>query len=219
MMWRLFRTSVTVQTRERLGLIGVFFFSLLTIVLFNLVLSASVGREELSMAAIVWISTLLGGTLQINRTFDSERTNAVLDGFRLVPGAVTRLYLIKFFFNVVITTLVMVFSTAAAIIFFNASSDIVSPTFFVPMVLGVVGYCAVGTTFSGMVVAHHKKDMLLPAISYPIVLPIVLAVIQCYPTGGDIRDLLSGVWLPLVIVFDLVYVAAGFMVFETLVEE
>jgi heme exporter protein B len=79
--------------------------------------------------------------------------------------------------------------------------------------LGLLGLTAVGTTFSTMVMVHHKRDILLPTIFYPLIAPLSIIVIKAM--AGDVNAV---AWMKLLLAFDVIYVTASVLVFDKMME-
>jgi len=88
------------------------------------------------------------------------------------------------------------------------------------ILLGSIGYVAVGTLLASMAVQTRTRDVLLPILLFPLVIPVMIAAVKA-STGFlegiamvDIRP-----WLNLLVVYDIIFVAVAFMVFDFVVEE
>lgn len=198
--------------RDRKGMISVFFFTALVSLLLFLGLGFRNIPGEAIIPVVVWLSTFFGGTLQLNRTFDCECEELVMEGLRLVPGAVGRVYLSKFFLNTIMLFLVTVFAAFFTGLLFNYFQGF---GFLLPIALGSVGMSALGTSLSSMVMGHHKKDILLPALLYPLMVPVVISVIKAMTAGMEA----SFPWMRIIIIFDIVYLSVSYMLFESMMDE
>ncbi len=88
------------------------------------------------------------------------------------------------------------------------------------VLLGSIGYIAVGTLLSSMAVQTRTRDMLLPILLFPVVIPLIVAAVKA--SSGFIQALpMSDItpWLNLLIVYDVVFLAVAWMVFDFVVEE
>jgi len=162
----------------------------------------------------VYVSAIVfGGTLQLNRTYDFERDEAVLDGMRLIEGMAAPFYLSKFFVNLVMLIIIGLFSSVLSAFLFNAPLYQEWARLLWPLLLGIVGLAALGTSCSTMVMTLHKRDILLPAIFYPLLMPLSIAVIKAMGDGVD-----TNVWLKILFAFDVIFVTASLLVFEKIME-
>lgn len=200
--------------RQQHLLVSLLLFSALVIMLVYFGLEALDVKPPSIVPPVIWLACVFGGTLQLNRTFDFERDEDVLDGMRLIEGVATPFYLSKLAVNLAMLLIIAFFSAfVAALIFdysiFSNAGDIV-----LPLALGIIGIASVGTTFSTMVMVHHKRDILLPTIFYPLLAPLSIAVIKSMDHGGT--DAMS--WFKILLAFDIIYVTASLLVFDSLME-
>lgn len=198
--------------RDKRGVVSVFFFTALVSLILFFGLGSLKIEKGIVLPIIIWLSTFFGGTLQLNRTFDYEREESVMEGLKMLPNVMSNIYLSKFIINTIALFTVLIFATFFSCILFNYSENF---SFLLPISLGALGMSAIGTTFSSMVMSHHKKDIILPTLLYPLMVPIVIAVIKAM--SATVVDNLP--WLKIIIAFDVVYVTASYMMFESIVEE
>ncbi|RPI78210.1 MAG: cytochrome C biogenesis protein, partial [Chloroflexi bacterium] len=94
------------------------------------------------------------------------------------------------------------------------------PGLLLVIVLGSIGYVSVGTLLASMAVQTRSREMLLPILLFPLVIPVLIAAVKA--SGGflEMRPL-EEIWpyLNLLIVYDVIFVAASYMVFDYVVEE
>jgi heme exporter protein B len=86
--------------------------------------------------------------------------------------------------------------------------------------LGSIGYVAVGTLLAAMVVQTRTRDILLPILLFPVVIPVLIAAVKAssgFLQGIPMADIWP--WLNLLIVYDIIFTAVAFMVFDYIVEE
>jgi heme exporter protein B len=88
------------------------------------------------------------------------------------------------------------------------------------IVLGTLGFAGVGTLFSAMAVHTRAREVLLPIMLFPVIIPVMLAAVRLTATILDGLPLAeSQNWLALLVVFDLIFVAASVILFDFVVEE
>jgi len=88
------------------------------------------------------------------------------------------------------------------------------------ILLGSIGYVAVGTLLAAMVVQTRTRDILLPILLFPVVIPVLIAAVKA--SSGFLQGIpMAGIWpwLNLLIVYDIIFTAVAFMVFDYIVEE
>jgi ABC-type transport system involved in cytochrome c biogenesis permease component len=86
------------------------------------------------------------------------------------------------------------------------------------LLLGTAGFAAVAALFGASLGRARSRDVLLPLLVYPIVMPVLIA-----GTRGTVAVLVgsdpavAAFWLKFLLVFDAVFVSLGVWVFEPLV--
>jgi heme exporter protein B len=100
------------------------------------------------------------------------------------------------------------------------NTNLFQPGLLLVILLGSVGYVAVGTLLASMAVQTRTRDVLLPILLFPVVVPVLIAAVKAsagYLTGAPMTDILP--WLNLLIAYDVIFTAIAFMVFDYVVEE
>ena len=95
-----------------------------------------------------------------------------------------------------------------------------TPGFLLVVLLGSIGYVAVGTLLATMVVQVRTRDILLPILLFPLTLPVVISAVKAgygFLQGIPMAEIAP--WLNLLIVYNLIFIAIAFMVFDFVVEE
>jgi heme exporter protein B len=88
------------------------------------------------------------------------------------------------------------------------------------IVLGTVGYAAVGTLFSTMAVNTRAREVMLPILLLPVSVPVFISAVNAtgaFLAGDPLSD--AAAWLRLLIAYDAVIIAVSFMTFDFVVEE
>ena len=112
-------------------------------------------------------------------------------------------------------TPVNVYNTAA-----NAPTPSSGNSHLKNLIIGSIGYTAVGTLLSAMAVQTRTRDVLLPILLFPIAVPVLLASVKASNgllAGAEFAEVLTP--LNILIVYDIVFIAVAFMVFDFVVEE
>jgi heme exporter protein B len=79
---------------------------------------------------------------------------------------------------------------------------------------------AVGTLLSTMSVQTRTREVLLPILLFPVAIPVLLAAVKASNgllAGAEFSEVL--IPLNILIVYDIVFIAVAFMVFDFVVEE
>lgn len=211
------------ESRLSRGSIAVFmklgFFALLLTILFYIALSQRMSEASGQAAQVAWIILVIGSILQCNRSFDSERHGSVLDGLRMIPNAISSLYVAKCLANMIALWILLGFLSLILLVFFNLPLEKLDASFFLPAGFGIIGLTAIGTLFSGMVRLHRSRDIVLPILLVPIILPLALMVSRWYADVAAGEGLWDVPWGHLVAATDLLFVACAWLLFPSVVKE
>ncbi len=197
---------------------AMFVFALLSVVIFQFAFDLRIDNARQVVPGVLWVSITFAGILGLNRSFVLEKDKGSLEGLLLTPVDRGAIYLGKMLANLVFIVVVEVFIIPLSSIFFNV--PLWMPQILLAVVLGTIGFAAVGTVFSAMSVNTRAREVLLPILLLPVIVPVLIAGVRI--TGGVLDGQTLGElrnWLQLLIVFDVLYLAASFLTFDFVVEE
>ncbi len=98
--------------------------------------------------------------------------------------------------------------------------NLINPGLLGVILLGSIGYATVGTLLSSMAVQARTRDILLPILLFPVILPVLVAAVKASSgilQGFEWAEIMT--WINLLIVYDVIFIAVSFMVFDFVVEE
>jgi len=208
--------AAELRSRELLGAMLV--FSLLVILIFNFALELSVGTMETVASGILWVTFTFAGTLGLNRSMSIEKDRGCLDGLLLAPVDRSALYFGKTLGNLIFMFIVEAIVLPVFSVLYGV--NLFEPMLLVVIFLGSLGYAAVGTLLSTMTVQARTRDVLLPILLFPIVLPVIVAAVKASNIilqGFEMAEIWP--WLNILIAYDVIFIAVAFMVFDYVVEE
>lgn len=211
--------DITTELRTKEMISAMFVFSLLIIFIFNFAFDLRAENMQTLAPGVLWVAIAFAGMLGLSRSFVLERDRGVLDGLLLAPVDRSAIYLGKMIGNVLFISLVEIVILPFFIILFN------QPLGTLPLLAGVVflgslAFASVGTLFSAMAVHTRAREVLLPIMLFPVIIPAMLAAVRL--TSAILDDIPFdevSQWLALLVAFDLIFIAASFMLFEYVVEE
>ena len=210
--------DLAAEFRSRELLSGMLVFALLVILVFNFALELDFSARQAVTSGVLWVTFAFAGTLGLNRSMAVEKDRNCLDGLLLAPVDRSAIYfgkaLSNLAFMLVVEAIVLpVYSVLYGTSLFNAGLIGV-------ILLGSVGYVAVGTLLAAMAVQARTRDVLLPILLFPVVLPVLVSAVKAssgFLQGAAMGDILP--WINLLIVYDVIFIAVAFMVFDFVVEE
>jgi heme exporter protein B len=193
-------------------------FSLLVIIIFNFALELDIKVRQSVTAGVLWTTFAFAGTLGLNRSMATEKDRGCMDGLLLAPVDRSAIYFGKAISNLAFMLIVEAIVLPVYSVLYNVNLfrfDLLGI-----ILLGSIGYVAVGTLLSAMSVQTRTREVLLPILLFPVAIPVLLAAVKASNgllTGADFAEVL--IPLNILIVYDVVFTAVAFMVFDYVVEE
>lgn len=214
------RKDLKVEWRTKTAFVSSLVFAVLVLaVLYFARDKTSVGDFDLAPGAL-WVTFTFAGMLGLNRAFLIERENRALDGLRLTPTTPTALFLGKVLGNLVFLGVVELVSLPLFILFYDVPIWRELPLLIGVVMLATVGYVAVGTLLSAMVVRTRFSEVMLPVLLLPFLIPPIVSAVQLTWRILALRPLseLTG-WLSLLGAFDLIFFSLSLLLFEAVLVE
>jgi heme exporter protein B len=204
------------RSRELLG--SMLVFALLVILIFNFALELDIRTRETVASGVLWVTFAFAGTLGLNRSMGVEKDKGCLDGLLLAPVDRSAVYFGKVLGNLIFMTIVEAIVLPTFSVLYNI--NLINLGLIMVVILGSIGYSAVGTLLSSMAVQARTRDILLPILLFPVSIPLLLAAVKA--SNGFLQSLEMidiSPWLNILIVYDVIFVAVAFMLFDYVVEE
>ncbi|MBC2746391.1 MAG: ABC transporter permease [ANME-2 cluster archaeon] len=214
--------DLLMEFRTKQMLNSMVIFSLLVIVIFNYSFSNILFNVEVADIApgILWIAFTFAGMLGLSRSFASEMEEGCLDGLKLCPVDPSTIYLGKVVSNLVIMFMIEAIIVPLFIVLFNFSDVKGLAGLIVIILLGTIGFILVGTLFSALTVNMRTREILLPVILFPIIIPLIMSSVMATQKVLSTGDLFSAIdEIKLLVVYDLVFFIAAQLVFEYVIED
>lgn len=212
--------DIRLELRSRTALLSAMVFSALVLVIFNFARDPTlVATVDLAPSAL-WVTFAFGAVVAMNRAFHVERENAALDGMLMAPVPRSALYLGKLLANLAFVGVVELVALPLFVLFFNVSLGHALGGILAVMALASLGFVAVGTIFSAMVVRTRFAELMLPVLLLPFMLPPLVGAVQVTARLLAARPLSEMMgWLRLLALYDIVFVTLCILVFPAVVDE
>jgi heme exporter protein B len=210
--------DLAAELRSRELLSAMLVFALLVILVFNFALELDIATRQTVTSGVLWVTFAFAGTLGLNRSMAVERDRGCLDGLLLAPVDRSALYFGKALGNLAFMLIVEAIVLPIYSVLYNV--NLFRPGLIGVVLLGSMGYAAVGTLLSSMAVQARTRDVLLPILLFPVVLPVLVSAVKATNAvllGLEPAELWT--WLNLLIAYDVIFTAAAFMLFDFVVEE
>ncbi len=211
--------DLLLELRSREIVASALVFGFLVVVVFNFALKITPERMAELSPGILWVAFSFAGTLAMSRTFVREREQGGLEGLLLTPVSRDAIFLGK----ALVSFLFMLGIEAALLPAFVVllGFPAVTLTLAATILLATLGFATVGTLFAAIAVQTRSREVMLPLLFFPIILPVLLGAVEITgATVGGVRE--SGVvarWLPLLAVFDALFLVICPWLFSIIVEE
>ncbi|NPV86742.1 MAG: ABC transporter permease [Anaerolineae bacterium] len=217
-VWAILWKDLVTEWRNRQTFSAMLVFALVVIFLFNFALELNRGAQAVVTSGVIWVTFAFCGTLGFNRSLSAEQDRGCLDGLLLAPVNRAAIYVGKALSN-------LVFMLATAVVVLPVYSLLYNTNLFIPafllvVLLGMLGYAALGTMLSGMSMRSRMRDLLLPVLLFPVALPLLVAVVKA-SSGLLEGQPLSAVrhWMDLLVVYDIIFVTVSLLVFDEVIED
>jgi heme exporter protein B len=158
--------------------------------------------------------------LGLHRSFGVEMHDRALDALLAAPVPRESLFVGKALANLVFVLGVQVIAIPAVFVLYKVPLGIEILYVIGLAVLAAIGFVAVGTLFSSMASNTRLAELLLPLLTLPFFIPVVVAAAsssQRVIAGRPLAE--SMAWLQLLVAFDIVFVYACTFAFPYTLEE
>ncbi len=209
-------TVSELRTREIIS--SVLVFTILVIVIFNFAFGASQQTMELVAPGMLWVTFAFAGVLSLNRSFVPEKEQGCLEGLMLCPVSREVIYTGKMLGSLLF--MLIIEAIALPIFAFLFNLPVLSLELITITILTTIGFVAVGTLFSALAVNTKAREVVLPVLFLPIVIPIVVCAVKAsgLALSGESWSGLSS-WLEIIAAFDAIFLVVSLFVFAFVIEE
>lgn len=215
-VWTILLKDIRCELRSKQMWVGMGLFALLVLVIFNFAFDLRVDNKAAVAPGALWVAFVFASFLGLGRTIAAEREHGSLDRLLLCPVDRKAIYLAKLLGNVLFIGVVEIVSLPVFALLFNvpfAAGGLV-----LVVLLGTVGIASVGTLFSAMAAATRARELLLPILVFPLIVPIVIASVRA--TGALMMVTANEPpWLGLIAAFDAIFLSLSTVLFEHVIEE
>ncbi len=217
-VWAVLWKDVRIEWRTKDMFTSMAVFAVLALLIFNFAFELRVPDKRMVVPGVLWVAVAFSGVLGLGRAFINEKDKGSLAGLLLAPVDRSAIYLGKMLANFLFILVVEAFILPLITVFFNVA--IISLPLLLILFLGTLGFSAVGTVFSALAVNTRAREVLLPVLLFPVLLPVLLAGIRAtigFLEGETLVDNLN--WLRMIGFFDILFLVVAFLTFDYVVEE
>lgn len=217
-VWAIVWKDLAAELRSRELMTAMLMFAVLVILIFNFALDLNPKIQKEVTPGILWVTFAFAGTLGLNRSMAVEKDRGCLDGLLLAPVDRNAIYFGKMIGNLIFMFIVEAIVIPLYSVLYNM--NLFDPGLLLTIFLGSVGYTVVGTLLSSMAVHTRTRDVLLPILLFPVVLPVLITAVHAsgaFLTGQEFKYISNSIYT--LIAYDVIFLAISYMVFDFVVEE
>ncbi|NPA90486.1 MAG: ABC transporter permease [Chloroflexi bacterium] len=217
-VWAIFWKDVRAEFRTKDILTGMLVFAILAVLVFNFAFDLRVERPQTVIPGVMWVAIIFASMLGLNRSFILEQDRGSLAGILLAPVDRSAIYLGKVLGNLVFMFAVEVILLPIMVVLFNV--NVLMPSVLLFVGLGTVGFAVVGTIFSAIAVNTRAREVMLPVLLLPVMVPVVIAAVKGTAgilDGNPLSEQMGA--LRLLIAFDVIFLGIAFLTFDYVLEE
>jgi heme exporter protein B len=211
--------DLTTERRSKAGFNAVAFLGVLILLLFGFALGPDAEALRNAAAGALWLAILCSGVLAFNRSYQLELDGGALEPLLLYPAPRWTIFAGKLVANLLFVLLVEAIVVPVAIVLFQVKALAGWLPASGVMVLGSIGFVALGTFYASMASRSRAREVLLPLLLFPMLIPVLLASAEATSAllaGDPLQD--AGAWIRLLVIFDVIFVVAPFLVFDHVIE-
>jgi heme exporter protein B len=217
-VWAIVTKDIMAELHTREMVSAMLIFSVLAMLIFSFALDLRGAMARVAAPGVLWATVAFAGTLGLSRSLAREQQTGCIDGLLLAPMDRSAIFFGKALGNLVFMVIVEIILLPL----FSALFDVplLQMGVLVVTALGTVGYAAVGTLLAAIAVNTRAREVMLPILLLPLVIPALIAAVQATGSlveGGTMME--AGGWVRLLVIYDLIIVAVSMLTFEYIVEE
>jgi heme exporter protein B len=206
------------EFRSREIIISVLVFTILVIIIFNFAFGSTAATMKITAPGMLWVTFTFAGVLSLNRSFIMEREEGCIEGLMVSPVSREVIYAGKMVGSFIFLLIVEIVALPTFAFLFNL--NVLTPQIITTTFLATLGFVSCGTLFSALAVKTKARELVLPILFLPIMVPVIIAAVkasQLALNGKSWGDLAT--WLGIIGSFDAVFLVVSFWMFNFVIEE
>jgi len=208
--------DIRCELRSKQTWMGMGLFALLVLVIFNFAFDLRVDNKAAIAPGVLWVAFVFASLLGLGRTIAAEREKGSMDRLSLCPVDRKAIYLAKLLGNLLFIGVVEIVALPVFAALFDV--PLFAGTLLPIVLLGTLGIATVGTLFSAIAAATRARELLLPVLVFPLIVPVVISAVRA--TGSLMVPALNEPpWIGLMAAFDIIFLSISMLTFEFVIEE
>lgn len=216
----IFRKDLLEELKSREVVNSMLVFALLVVIVFSFIFEPGSEMKNEVVGGILWMAITFAGILGLNKSMMTEVQGGNLSALLLAPVDRSAVFFGKVVSNFVFMIMLEFITVPVFMVLYNVNIFAVTFLPIVVFLLGTYGFAVLGTLFSIISVKTKTREIMLPLLLLPVMVPIILAGVQCiniYVLGHDISE--SYKWLKIMAVFDIIFTAVILSIFDFIIED
>jgi len=209
--WAIAAKDLRMELRNREVISSVGAFALTVLMMFSFAFDPSSNTEARSMSGgLIWIVYAFAGILILNRSFGRETANGCLIGLTAAPAGGGAVFLGKTMASFALLFSLEIVSLLVFKVFYNLSWSGSNLNLFAVLLLGAWALAATGSMFGAVTANNRLRELMMPVLVLPMVLPALIACIQLTMlilAGEPIGE--SFIWMRLLVVYNVIFTLLG----------
>jgi heme exporter protein B len=212
--------DLTAERRSKATLNGVAFLAAIMLLLFGFAFGADPAAFEGGGAGMIWLTVLFSGVLAFNRSYERELDQGALETLLLYPGDTRSIFLGKLLANLGFVLFVVAVLLPAAVLLYGLPIGRAPLAIIAVVLLGTFGFVTLGTFYAAMASRLRAREVLLPLLLFPMLVPLLLAAVQATNAllGGDAMGYALP-WIRVLVVFDVIFFLVALQCFAHVIED
>ena len=208
--------DIRCELRSKQTWISMGLFALLVLVIFNFAFDLRVDNKAAIAPGALWVAFIFASLLGLGRTITSEQEKGSMDRLMLCPVDRRAIYLAKLLGNILFISVVEIialpiFAALFAVPLFTGELLLI-------VLLGTIGIATIGTLFSAIAAATQARELLLPILVFPLIVPVVIGAVRA--TGAlMVSSANEPPWLGMMLAFDVIFLSVSLLTFEYVIED
>lgn len=192
-------------------------FALVILLLFSFAFEPGSDLVREISGGLLWLVFIFAGALILNRSFARELPNDCLDALLSSPTSGAELFFGKALANFALLIVVEFLCLPVFGVFYNTNWTHQLPLLLAVLALGTWGITVIGTLFSAMTVNLRLRELMLPVLVYPMIIPVLIGAILLTNNliAGSPLDPENLIWFRVLVAFDLIFTLLALALVET----
>jgi heme exporter protein B len=165
------------------------------------------------------MALVFAGLLGLGKSMLTETSGGNLEALLLTPASRNALFLGKVFSNFLFMLILQMVMLPLFVVLYEV--NLVShPIMIVVIIATTYGFVLMGTLFSLIAARSRTREIMLPLLLLPTLVPILLGAIQItngMVAGERLDDYMH--WIRLIVVYNVIFTAISMVIFDPIVEE